>query len=97
MQQYISKKFLVFKVNTFDLDPVNSQYYSEYIFALEVNGLTVLRFQIWLKATFFSSVYLGMTKKEDKSALFQTCVVFESGSHVDCPRMFWNRACYALK
>ena len=49
------------------------------------------------KETFSSSAYLRMIKKEDKSAIFETSAVFETLSHIDCPRIFQNTICYAFK
>ena len=85
------KKFLVWKKTGFESRTTNSHNLEKDTCHWQSMCYeTSLRFNISLREIFFKSGWLRVRKKYDESALMQILQVFETLSHVDCQRVFWN-------
>ena len=77
MERNTKKKYLVFKINAFELVEVNSPCYGDNLWHRPWMALeAVLEFKIWQRWMFYSSIFVRMIKNWDESALLHTSAVF---------------------
>ena len=98
MQQNISGKRLLFKINAFELVAVNFLYYDDNTQHWQTMVQhTLLRLQILKRAMLSDFICRRMLKKYNRSSIFHTFAVTGTRQHGDYGSIFGNKTFYSFK